>query len=148
MKKGVIAATVFTGVLYWVSLPSSTIAIDLDDCKPDGVLAEIRTGIHGEAFWKKQETALRSEVSFQRGAPARTRKVKKVAKELESSAKKTLNEMYAETPQLEPEPPTRAERLRELAEDAERRKTEAFLETLRVRYIGRLERCLSRVGKM
>jgi len=49
-------------VSVWITYPSDKIDISLKSCKPSGALANIRSALHADRFWKYQRQALATKL--------------------------------------------------------------------------------------
>ena len=132
-------------VSVWITYPSDKIDISLKSCKPSGALANVRSTLHADLFWKYQRQALSTKLAKERNRPKQMAKLNRSLDEVRAETDELLERTYQEYPQLRPPPPTQSERLRQLADAAEDREFYAEIETLRRQVIHKLETCLSRI---
>jgi len=132
-------------VSVWLTYPSKEIDISLKSCQPSGVLANLRSILHEDLFWNNQRQALSTKLAEERNWPKRKAELDRTLNKAIAEVDQTLEEMYRENPELKPAPPTQSERLYRMAEEAEQRELDAFVETFRQEEIHRLETCLLRI---
>lgn len=112
------------------------------DCEPNGMIASARARFSPEGFWKDQLDAIAAEIAYQRSLPEKMREWEMKAEAVVAESRADLQELCPDYPDLEwCRPPTRAEVLREMADEAERAETKALLEKFRIERIAGLERC-------
>src|SRR5690606_9918325 len=99
-----------------------------------------RARLSPEGFWKDQLEALSKEIAYERSLPDLMREFEMEVDGALAEADASLQELCRDYPET-CRPPTRAEALREMADEAEHAETKALLEEFRIERIAVLERC-------
>jgi hypothetical protein len=116
------------------------------NCEPDGVVASVHAKMSPEGFWSGQLEEIVKELEYQRSLPSETIEIERDFDDTLAEADRSIQELCVENPNLGfCSPPTRSERLQEMAQEAEHQEMAVLMEKLRLKRISMLKRCRRKI---
>lgn len=141
MKTKLVLALGVFALAFYVTLPSDRYALD-GTCQPDGLLARTREMLHPKDFWASQLRAARRQIASIKAFPAAMARIKAISNEALSKMDDELRRITKEQePRLKIPPKSRAEQLREMADEAEHEETMALLMQFNAKRLVVIQRC-------
>ncbi len=120
--------------------------LDDDNCRPIGLLNNVRARIRGSAFWKDQLRELEREIEWEATLPERLAAVRRELAPVLAESQRMLDSMSREYPELRPSESQRlADSLRARADSIEHGEWEQLIEEYRIRRIDALQGCRARL---
>ena len=128
------------GIAIWIIYPGNDLAINLETCKPSGMIEKIGSRVFPTQFWEGQEEAIADGIAGYWETKRRRAETEREIETVLRDHNQIMEEHYAKHPEDRPHP-SRADRLREVADEIEHREMMAVVEQFEKMRLQQLEHC-------